>query len=113
MASSCSAVFWFKAAPALIPAVEKVIIWRGDTPGPDMLSDPKELCIVNQSSLDQYLAPLKSVQKGLAYSPPSYSDVPENLRGFIERLEPEHRKIEFLGMDKVLDAGRVENSGVL
>lgn len=101
-----SAVFWFKAAPAVIPAVEKVIIWRGDTPEPDMLSDQKELCIVSQPALDEYLSPLKTAQKGLAYRALYYPDVPENFRAFIERLEPEHGKIEFLGMDKVLDGAR-------
>jgi hypothetical protein len=98
-----SAVLWANGAPAFIPGVEKVVIWRSEIPAPAQIIELKDLCIVGQSVLDEYLAPLKSIKEGLPMRSPTYVDVPDNVKEFIMGLKPEERPIEFLAMDRVLD----------
>ena len=99
-----SAVVWGDGIATLIPAVEKIVIPRNEMAPKKMFSRQRDLCMVEQSWLDQCLAPLETGKYPLPSRAPGYGSPPERVKRFVRGLVPETRKIEGVPMDKVLNA---------
>lgn len=99
-----SAVIWGDGIATLIPGVEKIVIPRKKMAPKKMWSRQTDLCLAEQSALDQCLAPLETGKYPLPSRTPGYVSPPERVESFVRGLVPETRKIEGVTMEKVLDA---------
>ncbi|MBV8216719.1 MAG: hypothetical protein JOZ08_26165 [Verrucomicrobia bacterium] len=105
-----SAAVWPDGIATLVPAVEKIIVPRNKMAPRNLLSRQKDMCFIDQSLLDQCLAPLEAGRYPLPCRTPAYLSPPKNVDRFVRALTPERRKMEGVSMDKVLDAEIVEGA---
>ena len=99
-----SAAVWPDGIATLIPAVELLIIPRDQLAPRNLLwSRQKDLCLADQSALDQCLAPLQAGRYPLPCRTPAYLRPTEDVKRFVRGLSAEKRKMEGVAMDQVLN----------
>ncbi len=106
---------WSDGSATLIPAVDKIVIPRSVIPRDNLLpgAEPiqlKDVCIVDQATLDQCLPPLEKGSYPLPCRKPDYVKPSEELRRFVSGLPLVLHKVEIVSPDRILDADIVPDA---